>query len=47
LKKTSNSSLEQKKKAGKTKQQNKTETETEFAAGFGNKKLEGPDRPST
>jgi hypothetical protein len=45
VKKTSNSSLEQKKKAGKTKQQNKTETE--FAAGFGNKKLEGPDRPST
>ncbi|MBH8584991.1 MULTISPECIES: hypothetical protein [Thermoactinomyces] len=45
MKKPSNSSLEQKKKNEKTKQQNKSETE--FAAGFGNKKLEGPDRPST
>lgn len=45
MKKKTNSSLEQKKKIEKTKLQAKTETE--MATGFGNKKLEGPNRPST
>lgn len=43
--KKSSSSLNQKKKLNKPVPQNKIENET--ATGFGDKKLEGPDRPST
>lgn len=43
--KKSTPSLNQKKKLKKPVPQTKTGAET--AAGFGDKKLEGPDRPST
>ncbi len=46
MNKKSSPSLNQKKKLKKTAPQNK-KTETETATGFGDKKLEGPDRPST
>ncbi|MBA4494677.1 hypothetical protein ACFO25_17820 [Paenactinomyces guangxiensis] len=40
-------SMEQKKKEAKSREWDQQERDQERATGFGSKKLEGPDRPST
>lgn len=47
MRERNNHSVEQKKKEAKSRDLNVPDRNVENAPGFGNKKLEGPDRPST
>lgn len=47
MKETDYRSIEQKQKEAESRLRDKNNRDTEEAPGFGNKKLEGPDRPST